>query len=247
MVAYTRTSAKEVSPLTSSVSNSNWTGRNIFNPNEEVTANSAYLIRDRVSAAVTWSKALIGRYKTTIGLFYEGRKGRPYSWTYINDLNGDGIGGNDLMYIPRGQGSGEVAFAGATPADQAANESAFWAIVNSTGIKTRGGVVSRNDSDNPWTNTVDMRVTQELPGFAKEHKSVISLDIFNVGNLLNKKWGRIDEAPFPSTRSFVNYAGTDAQGRYVYALRNGGVTDFTTRQARFESQWQAQVTFRYEF
>ncbi len=246
-MAYTYTTSKEVSPLTSSVSNSNWTGRAIFNPNEDVASNSNYLIKDRFNGSLMWERAFIGKYKTRVGFFAEGRRGKPYSWVYVNDMNGDGQFGNDLMYIPRGPGSGEVAFAGATPADQAANESAFWAIVNSTGIKTRGGVVSRNDSDNPWTNTVDMRITQELPGFVKDHKSVISLDIFNVGNLMNKKWGQINEIGFPSTRSFVNYVGTDAQGRYVYSVRNTGVTDFTTRQQRLESQWQMQVTFRYEF
>jgi hypothetical protein len=26
-----------------------------------------------------------------VGVFYEGRRGKPYSWTYINDLNGDGM------------------------------------------------------------------------------------------------------------------------------------------------------------
>jgi hypothetical protein len=25
-----------------------------------------------------------------LGVFYEGRRGKPYSWTYYNDLNGDG-------------------------------------------------------------------------------------------------------------------------------------------------------------
>jgi hypothetical protein len=35
-LAYTKTTAKEVSPLTSSTSGSNWGNRNIFNPNEEV-------------------------------------------------------------------------------------------------------------------------------------------------------------------------------------------------------------------
>jgi hypothetical protein len=94
---------------------------------------------------------------------------------------------------------------------------------------------------------VDARITQELPGFVKEHKSVISLDIFNVGNLLNKKWGQVNEIAFPSTRNFVNYVGIDPQGRYVYALRSAGVTELQTRQVRLESQWQMQVTFRYEF
>lgn len=245
-LAYTFTKSKEVSGLTSSIANSNWTARAVFNPNENTASNSNYLIKDRVNASLTWERAFIGKYKTRVGFFAEGRSGKPYSWIYANDQNGDGQFGNDLMYIPKAPGSGEVVFLGDT-ATSRATEDAFWAIVNSTGIKTRGGVVKRNDTLNPWTNTLDMRVTQELPGFVKEHKSVISLDIFNVANLLNKKWGRIDEVAFPSTRSFVNYVGIDPQGRYVYALRNGGVADFTTRQARFESQWQAQVTFRYEF
>jgi len=151
-----------------------------------------------------------------------------------------------LLYIPKGPGSGEVVFLGDTATDKT-NENKFWELVSANGIKTRGGVVARNDTFNPWTNTVDMRVTQELPGFVKDHKSVVSLDIFNVGNLLNKKWGRIDEIAFPSTRALVNYVGIDAQGRYIYALRSAGVADFTTRQVRLESQWQMQVTFRYEF
>jgi len=245
-LAYTYTTSKEVSGLTSSIANSNWTARTIFNSNEDTASNSNYLIKDRVNGSLMWERAFIGKYKTRVGFFAEGRRGKPYSWVYSNDQNGDGQFGNDLMYIPKGPGSGEVVFLGDT-ATSRTNEDAFWGIVNSTGINTRGGVVKRNDSFNPWTNTLDMRVTQELPGFVKEHKSVISLDLFNVGNLLNKKWGRIDEAPFPSTRSFVNYVGIDPQGRYVYALRNAGVTDFATRQTRLESQWQAQVTFRYEF
>ncbi len=245
-LAYTYTTSQEVSPLTSSVANSNWNGRAAFNPNENVASNSNYLIRDRVNGSFMWERAFIGKYKTRVGFFAEGRRGKPYSWVYVNDMNGDGQFGNDLMYIPRAPGSGDVVFLGDTATDKT-NENAFWSIVDSTGIKTRGGVVKRNDSFNPWTNTLDMRVTQELPGFVKEHKSVISLDLFNLANLLNKKWGRIDEIAFPSTRSFVNYVGIDPQGRYVYALRNAGVTDFTTRQARLESQWQAQVTFRYEF
>jgi hypothetical protein len=246
-LAYTYTTAKEVNPLTSSVSNSNWLNNAVFNANENVASNSNYLIKDRINGSLMWERAFFGKYKTRVGFFAEGRRGKPYSWVYSNDMNGDGISGNDLMYIPRGPGSGEVAFAGATPAERAANEATFWQIVDATGIKTRGGVVGRNDSFNPWTNTLDMRVTQELPGLVKEHKSVISLDIFNVLNLMNKRWGQINEIAFPSTRNFVNYAGIDAQGRYVYALRSAGVTDFGTRQVRLESQWQMQVTFRYEF
>ncbi len=241
-VAYTRTTAKEVSPLTSSTSNSNWNLRSIFNPNEEVLQNSNYLIKDRVSAAFNWSKALFdSKNRTTVGLFYEGRRGKPYSWTFINDMNGDGFS-NDLMYIPKGPGSGEVVFKGG-----ATEEAQFWNIVDANKALSgaKGGVVGRNNTSAPWVNNFDLRVKQELPGFSSQHKASVTVDILNVGNLLNRQWGRIDEVPFPSRRSFVNYNGIDSSGRYVYSL--GSLTDFTTRQTVGESQWAAQITLRYEF
>ncbi len=249
-VAYTRTTATEVSPLTSSTSNSNWSGRSVFNVNEEVAANSTYLVRDRFNANLAWSKAFVGNYNTTFGVFYEGRRGKPYSWTYINDLNGDGLGGNDLMYIPSAPGSGEVVFRGDT-APNGPNEQAFWSVVNNyselSGAK--GSVVKRNASFAPFTNQFDMRISQELPGFVAGHKAVVSFDILNVGNLLNKKWGRIEEVAFQSAggpaRSFVYYGGLDAQGRYIYNV--GPTEDYVTRQNKGESQWAVQATVKYQF
>jgi hypothetical protein len=247
--AYTRTGATEVSPLTSSTSNSNWNGRNVFNPNEEVLQNSNYLIKDRFSGSLTWSKAFIGSYKTAVGVFYEGRRGKPYSWTYINDMNGDAISGNDLMYIPSAQGSGEVIFRPGTGSTETAAqvEQRFWDVVNANpGLSgAKGGVVGRNNNFAPWVNNFDMRISQELPGFLKSHKATFALDFLNFGNLLNKKWGRIDEIAFPSRRSFVNYAGLDASGKYVYTM--GSTTDFVTKQNERESQWAIQATLRYEF
>jgi hypothetical protein len=245
--AYSRAAAKEVSPLTSSVASSNFNARSIFNPNEEVEANSAYLVRDRVGASASWSRALWGRYKTTVGVYYEGRRGKPYSWTFNNDMNGDGQAGNDLMYIPSGPGSGEVVFAGG-----AAEEARFWAYVamfpELSGA--RGKVVQRNGSFSPWVNNFDLRFSQEVPGFSSKHKGVFSLDILNVGNLINSKWGRIEEIGFQSAggqaRSFVNYKGIDASGKYVYSMMTTP-EELITRQTRGESQWALQVTLRYEF
>ena len=247
-LAYTKTTAKEVSPLTSSTSASNWSNRNIFNPNEDDLSNSNYLVKDRISASMNWSKAFVGNYRTSLGVFYEGRRGKPYSWTYLNDLNGDGIGGNDLMYIPSAPGSGEVVFRGRSATETPAQaEAAFWDVVNgNAGLSgAKGGLVGRNNNFAPWVNNFDVRLSQELPGFAKDHKVSFTFDILNFGNLLNKKWGRIDEIGFPSNRSFVNYNGLDASGKYIYTM--GSTEDFVTRQASGESQWAVQATLRYSF
>jgi hypothetical protein len=246
--AYTRTSAKEVSPLTSSVSSSNFNARAVFNPNEEVAANSNYLVRDRISATLNWSAALVSGYKTTFGMVYEGRRGKPYSWTFNNDMNGDGIAGNDLMYIPSAPGSGEVVFAGG-----AADEARFWETVNSSRElrNSRGKVVSRNGSFAPFVNTIDLRLSQEIPGLLPKHKGLITFDFLNFTNFLDRNWGRIDEVGFQSAgglaRSFVNFKGIDpATGKYVYSTM-ATTEDLTTRQAKGESQWAIQVTVKYEF
>ena len=250
-IAYTYTEATEVNGLTSSVSNSNWQARASLDPNANETSNSAYLVKNRFNASLAWEKAFYKGYKTRVGLFYEGRTGKPYSWTFANDANGDGIFGNDLLYIPRSFGSGDVIFLGDTATNHS-TEQRFWDIVgaNSSLSDNTGKVVERNSAFSPWTNNIDFRFAQELPGFSPKHKSVIALDILNIGNLLNKKWGRIDEMAFQGQggqiRTFVNFVGIDpATGKYIYSVRNPD--DFTTRQARGESQWAMQVTFRYEF
>jgi hypothetical protein len=248
--AYTYTEMTEVSNLSSSTSASNWQGRASFNPNEEVASNSAYLVKDRVNLSLSWEKAFFGKYKTTFGAFYEGRTGKPYSWTYNNDMNGDDVRGNDLMYIPKAFGSGEVIFYGDT-ATSKVNEQKFWDVVNANKElrNAAGGVVGRANAFAPWTNSIDMRISQELPGLFAGNKGVLVFDFMNVGNMINKRWGRINEISFATaggnSRNFVDYAGMQ-DGKYVYQVRDQ-VEDYVVKQNKGESSWAVQVTARYEF
>ena len=251
-IAYTRTDATEVSPLSSSVSSSNFNARASFDPNENIAANSGYMVKDRINASIGWQKKFFSNYNTRFGMFYEGRSGKPYSWTINNDLNGDGLAGNDLMYIPSKQGSGEVSFFGADPAARAAAEQKFWDTVNANpGLRDAAGrVTKRNEAFSPWTNSIDLRLSQEVPGFFAGNKGFFSLDFLNFGNMLNKKWGRINEVSFQAqggqARSFVDYGGLDANGKYVYIVRPA-VENQDTRQVKGESQWAIQATVKYEF
>ena len=99
------------------------------------------------------------------------------------------------------------------------------------------------------TNSIDLRLSQETPGLWAGHKGVFVLDFSNFGNLLNKKWGRINEIGFASAggnaRSFVDYAGMQ-DGKYVYQVAEK-VEDFIVKSNRNESQWAIQATVRYEF
>ncbi|MEZ5455349.1 MAG: carboxypeptidase regulatory-like domain-containing protein [Lysobacteraceae bacterium] len=240
MVAYTYTNATEVNPLTSSQASSNWNNNAIFQANEEVASQTNYTIRDRFSANLSYRHYFFENYATDFGLFYEGRSGKPYSWTFQNDMNGDGVA-NDLFYVPAGPG--DVLF------ENADQEAAFFEFLAATPELSRyaGQVVGRNTEHNRWVNQFDVRISQELPGFFGDNKAEIALDILNVGNLLNKDWGRIEEIGFPSNRGVAYFGGIDpATGKYVYGFTND-VDASSLRDVTGESRWAAQLTFRYRF
>ena len=91
-----------------------------------------------------------------------------------------------------------------------------------------------------------------MPGFFKGHKAEVSLDIMNIGNLLNKDWGQINDYGFYATRRVANYAGIDpATGKYVYnfgtpdseslnEVNNDGVNTAVSR-------WSVMLGLRYKF
>jgi outer membrane receptor for ferrienterochelin and colicin len=238
-VAYTYTHATEVSPLTSSTSSSQLGNVGVFQANEEVAARSAYEIRDRFTANVNWKHAFFGDYNTIVSLVYEGRSGRPYSYAFDNDANGDGRL-NDLLYIPKSMG--DVLFR--NPAE----EQAFWNFVNGNEYLRShlGQVAKRNDVRGKWVNQFDLHIAQELPGFMTGHKAELAVDIMNVGNLLNKKWGRVEEVAFPGMRGVVEYGGVDpATGKYVYRFNTPDPEQIYDEKGI--SRWAAQVSFRYRF
>jgi hypothetical protein len=166
-VAYTHTYATEVSPLTSSTSNSNF-GPFGLQPERRSRCQLGLPGEGpHQRPPVSFEKAFFGNYKTRFGMFYEGRSGKPYSWTFKNDLNGDGLATNDLMYIPKAFGSGEVTFFGDT-ATSHANEQRFWDIVNANkALKQfgKGGVVGRNnDFSHRGPTASTCKISQEIPG-----------------------------------------------------------------------------------
>jgi hypothetical protein len=108
-----------------------------------------------------------------------------------------------------------------------------------------------------WVNTFDLRLSQELPGFFKGHKSKVWVDIQNVGNLLNKDWGHIIDYGFNGNVAVATLVGIDkATGKYVYNFRSGSefgqasaltIPTDADGQTNGISQWSVQVGLKYEF
>ena len=248
-LGYTYTDSTEFSPASSSQNSSNWNNTIVFNTNEPVGYNSRYAIKDRFTAAVTWQKALFGDNMTTAGLFYEGRSGRPFSYIYYNDFNGDSAGTNDLFYVPAGPG--DVMWVGGAEMEQAFFE---WMEESAPELNAyRGQVAPANAFRAGWTNSFDVRVSQEIPMFFEGHKAEIALDIMNVGNLINKDWGLIDDYGFYATRRVANYAGIDPEtGKYVYnftgSTDNSGIQENNGDGINTAvSRWSVMLSLKYKF
>jgi len=258
--AYTFTEANEVSPLTSSINASNWNNTVIGAANENVAYDSRYAIQDRFTGTLDWQHSFFGDYKTRVGLFYEGRSGRPFSYIFANDMNGDTSSGtvlNDLFYVPAAQG--DVVFTGG-----AAMEQAFfsWLETKPDLLKYAGQIAPANAFKTGFVHNFDVRISQELPGFYKGHKTLISLDIMNFGNLLNKKWGVIDDYGFFSTARVARYAGicsatvtalcpAGSNGKYVYNFTSADEPQVqennNDKGNTGVSRWSILATVKYEF
>ncbi|MGY0799089.1 TonB-dependent receptor [Lysobacter sp. A286] len=247
-VGYTHTDATEFSPATSSQNSSNWNNSLVFNTNEPVGYNSRYAIRDRFTGAVTWQKDLFGDNTTSVGMFYEGRAGRPYSYIFYNDVNGDSAETNDLFYVP--SGPGDVMWTGGAEMEQ---EFFDWMASSAPELQRyRGQVAPANEFRASWVNTFDVRISQEIPAFFKGHKAEIALDIMNFGNLLNKDWGVVEDYGFFATRRVANYAGIDPDtGKYIYnfsgSTDNENIQDGAGRSNPGISRWSAMLSFKYKF
>jgi outer membrane receptor for ferrienterochelin and colicin len=247
LAGYTHTEAKEVSAATSSQNTSNWNGSPIFEANADVAYDSRYAFKHRFTGIVTKQFNFFGDNKTTASLVYEGRSGRPYSFIYFNDANGDSQSTNDLFYVP--SGPGDVIFT--NPAE----ETAFFEYLDAHPElnKFRGRVAPANSATAKFLNSFDLRLSQEFPGFMKGDKAEFTLDVMNIGNLFNKNWGQIDDYGFFSTQRIATYGGIDpATGKYIYRF-NRSPDSPSTQETNGDgintgvSRWSVQATFRYKF
>ncbi|MBC7672736.1 MAG: TonB-dependent receptor [Polaromonas sp.] len=203
-LAYTHQVSRDVVSVTSSTAGSNFRyQRDVSGRLDDLSlGKSKYDQPHRIIAT--------GSYRfptfTDVSVIYTGNSGAPYDYTYgssggtTGDLNGDGQSQNDLIYVPRNAlDQSEILFAGyngntAARTTAATQAQAFENFINTTPClgEARGTILTRNACRNPWVNEFDLSVAQslgKLGGRAFENLQV-RLDIVNLGNLLNKDWGK---------------------------------------------------------
>jgi hypothetical protein len=204
-------------------------------------------VPDRIVANYTRRLNLIKGAPTTVSLIYQARAGHPYSWVFRGDANGDGYAFNDLLYVPSGPNDPRVTWANTAERD------AFFAFVNSTTLaKYSGTYAPRNSENSPWTQTLDVRISQEVPLWNRV-KADLFVNIINFGNLLNDSWGMLEEVPFSYRRAVAapasyNPAGNNGAGAWGYTFNSGTLDGVPVTANDYPvSRWQVQMGMRIRF
>jgi hypothetical protein len=245
---WTRAHATEVSPITSSTASSNYSNRAVFDPNEDIASTSNTNIRDRfvVTLAREFDFLKMKDTKTTIAAIYQSRTGHPYSWVFRGDANGDGYAFNDLLYIPTGPTDSKVAWAVTSERD------AFFAFADANGLmKYAGSHAPRNSQTSPWTQNLDIKLTQQIPLF-RSLRAELFANFLNFGGLIHKGWGQLEEVPFSYRRAVagatLNPTANGGAGQWNYTF-NGGTLDGVPVVANDTpvSRWQIQMGMRLKF
>jgi hypothetical protein len=220
-------------------------------PNNPELSWSEFGQRHRIIGTLTWARSWSQRFKTSVGVFLEiaqgnrfaGNGGNRYSFIYAGDVNGDGQGGNDLIYIPKD--ASDIILLPTATATVAQQSTALEAFIQQDKYlrSHRGQIAERFGEINPWYNDLDLRVLQDLSfGAAHRHNFQLSIDVLNFGHLISSSWG-VRKVADPAALSPLRFVDFDGAGRPRFNF-TGPAKTFIDDPSLF-SRWRAQIGLRY--
>ncbi len=259
--AYTYSGAKDLTTNPGSSANSAWSSNTEVNSlNDPLLSYSGFTVPHRLVGSVSYRVEYIKHLASTISFFYVGYNQGRMSYTYSNDMNGDG-NTSDLMYIPRDKN--DITFidftsSGVTVTAQEQLD-AFWSYLESDSYLSdnKGKYAERFGKLEPWYNNIDFKFAQEIfTGIGESRRGTleITLDILNIGNMLNSEWGSYktfgitngyDNIQLIKTAGFQN-------GAPVYQLNASTISAFN-ENAKFVdnvstgSTWSMMFGVKFKF
>lgn len=256
MIAYTYNLSKDVTSNPGSNAASAWTSNlEVGNLNNPMLSYSNFAIPHRLVGSVSYRIADHKNLATTFSLFYTGSHQGRASYAYPNDMNGDGAT-SDLMYIPKD--ASELVFitkSGMTPQQQS---DAFMKYVDSDKYLSahKGEYAQRFGVLEPWMNRFDFKVLKDIYVTSdKRYGFQVSLDIINVGNLLNSKWGVYKRHGLSNQYSVyqpLRYEGVTTDGKPQFSLNAANVETFEKNAEYLDnltsgSTWGMLLGLRFNF
>jgi hypothetical protein len=242
-IAYTYTHATMVSPMTSSVAGSGFTGEPFVNPNDNIAYRSLYEAPNKVVITGTKEFNFFKRRNATTSITaqFVTENGVPYSFVFKGDADGSGITGESLFYVPTGPSDPKVEWLSAS------EETAFFNYLanNPQLSKWAGQVAPRNSALAPWQETLNLHVEQQIPIW-RDYRVTLYADCYNFSNLIDKHSGLVDNYNNAFETQTIAGTGYDTKtDKYMYTF-NAGTLGVPTIYSDL-SRWQIQVGARLEF
>ena len=240
----------------------NWSSRAISGRHDDLTPEvSLNDIPHRVIFAGTY-EAPWESWRTIFSFEYVGESGGPF--TYLawggdgrGDLNADGSGGNDPIYVPRDAfDPNEIAFSGFSdhPDDDNSPEvqairmreqqEAFERFIDHVPClrSQRGRMLERNSCRAPWSHFTSLSVRQTIPVAGRSLEA--AFNVFNLLNLLNSGWGHYRTSD-PALLEHVGQTSGDPETAQPIFRFFEDRPEWATLPS--ESVYQLQLALRYSF
>ena len=240
--AYNYMNAKDVNSIEAEITGDAFVGNPALgNVNDDVLAHSKYGNNHRFIGVISkkWTYGS-DRFATTISSFMEYHQGNRFNYTYGGDINNDGSGINDLIYVPTSSELNQMNFAAPGMATNYDNFISQDDYLNGR----RGEYVERYGATSPWVARIDVKVLQDFNFNIKEKRQTVqfSIDVLNFGNMLNSNWGVVEQ---PNS---IQPIGVSVDGNNVptYSF-DGNLTKTFGYNASLLSRWQMQMGLRYIF
>lgn len=256
-IAYAFNNVKDLTGNPGSQAASAWSNnRAVGSLNDLPLAFSEYAVPHRVIGSASYKFEYAKHLATTVSLFYQGSNQGRVSYVYNGDLNGDGINGADLLYVPAN--ASEIIFedilaSGSVKYTAQQQSAAFFELVDNDKYlsKRKGQYVERNAGLMPWVNRFDFRLLQDFHINVKGQKNTLqlSVDVLNIGNLLNSKWGN-RYRQVVSNGAILRYTKLNASGQPMFQMAEiGGKlrTETFELNPSASNTWGAQIGLRYIF
>jgi hypothetical protein len=259
-IAYTYGKSESVFDGTSSQNSSQWNYL-VSSPvprNQAELGISSFDMGHRIVGMVSYSKEFFNHLKTTVSLFYNGQSGRPFSYIYndyIGSFTNEAYKGPQLMYIPAKQS--DIVFVG-TAEEQAQQWKDLNEFIEQDDYLSehRGEYAERNAARLPFTHIFDFHFSQDIFVNVKDRRQTLqfTFDVFNLGNLLNRDWGRMYYAsngnvslvkfeklttdPVTGDKTVPTFSFKRPKNDEAYSISDSGLNS---------SRWQAQIGIKYIF
>lgn len=262
MAAYTYTISKTMTSNRSNQIEGAWQQEpSVLGPNYQSLHNAQYMASPHRMIAQASYRIEYARnhLATSIALFYEGQQRGAYSYIYDGDMNNDGIN-YDLIYIPRTRE--ELNFADKKVGDRIftveEQRNAFWQFVNQDKYlrKHKGEYAQAYGAYLPWTHRFNFRLAQDFK--LKTGKQInilrLSVDIMNLGNLLNNSWGLIQGTTPANSAALLRCTDVNESGQPIYTMstvkeNDQDILPYRTFMENRSSDncWQLQIGIHYIF